>query len=237
MTVRVFLGYDEREAVAMHVCASSILRRASKPVSFTFLAANQLVADYVETHVPGSGLIKDGYAPSNRFIFSRFLVPYLCGFEGFALFLDGDMIVKDDIVNLWRLRDPSKAVQVVKHDYRTRHSTKYFGQRNEDYPRKMWSSVVLWNCGHPRNKRLYPDFVQQADGAFLHRFQWLDDDQIGALPPDWNWLVDEYDHNDDARLLHYTIGGPYLGDYSHCDHAEDWRSEFKTMVLPHAQQD
>ena len=231
--IRVFLGYDEREAVAMHVCASSILRRASRPVSFTFLSANQLIADYCETHVAGSGLIQDGYGPSNQFVFSRFLVPWLAGFEGWSLFLDGDMIVRDDIVNLWRLRDPSKAVMVVKHDYATKYQTKYFGQPNRDYPRKMWSSVVLWNCAHDANRRLTPDFVQTADGAYLHRFAWLKDEQIGALPKDWNWLVDEYPHNEDARLLHYTIGGPYLADYEQCDHATDWRNEFRHMVVPH----
>lgn len=227
--IRVFLGYDEREALPLHVCASSILRRASQPVSFTWLAATQLIADYVEQHDAASGLIADGYPPSNAFIFSRFLVPWLCGFEGWAIFLDGDMVVKDDIAQLWKLRDPSKAVQVVKHDYQTKHPVKYFGQRNEDYPRKMWSSVVLWNCGHPRNRILAPDFVQQATGAFLHRFQWLDDKLIGDLPADWNWLVGEYEYNEDARLLHYTIGVPALEEYAKCDHADDWFAEMEVM--------
>ena len=230
--IRCFLGYDEREAVAMHVCASSILRRASKPVSFTFLANNQLIDDYVETHVEGSGLIKAGYQPSNAFIYSRFLVPWLCGFDGWALFLDGDMIVKADIADLWRRRDPNRAVQVVQHDYRTKHATKYFGQPNQDYPRKMWSSVVLCNCWHPRNRRLYPEFVMQAAGSYLHRFEWLDDEQIGALPLEWNWLVSEYEPSSEAKLLHYTIGGPYLPEYAECDHSDDWGSEFAAMLTP-----
>lgn len=228
--IRVVLGYDEREAVAMHVCTSSILRRASKPVSFTYLAANQLIADYVETHVAGSGLIKDGYGPSNAFIYSRFLVPWLFGYEGWAVFVDGDMIIKDDIADLWRLRDPAKAVQVVKHDYQTRHPTKYFGQPNEDYPRKMWSSVVIWNCAHPRNRVLTPELVSTSSGAFLHRFEWLDDKQIGELPIAWNWLVGEYTENPEAKLLHYTIGGPYFADYQDCDHAGDWRKEYVATI-------
>jgi hypothetical protein len=146
------------------------------------------------------------------------------------LFLDGDMIVRDDIAQLWKLRDPGKAVQVVQHDYATRFPTKYFGQPNRSYPRKMWSSVVLWNCGHPRHRILSPDFIQHATGSFLHRFEWLEDKQIGALPPEWNWLADEYEHNDSAKLVHYTIGGPYLAEYALCDYSEEWHEEARAMM-------
>ncbi|MCO5761421.1 MAG: hypothetical protein NHG36_07905 [Chromatiaceae bacterium] len=230
--IRCFLGYDEREAVAMHVCTSSILRRASKPVSFCYLADNQIIDDYCETHVEGSGLIKPGYQPSNAFVHSRFLVPWLCGYEGWAIFMDGDMIVKADIADLWRRRDPHKALLCVQHDYRTKHSTKYFGQPNQDYPRKMWSSVVLWNCAHPKNRKLGPEYVMQAPGSHLHRFAWLDDADIGALPIEWNWLVSEYEQSSEAKLLHYTIGGPYLPEYADCDHAADWGLEFSALLKP-----
>ena len=227
--LRVFLGYDERESVAMHVCTSSILRRASKPVNFTYLARNQFDEEYVETHVPGSDLIKADYPASNAFVFSRFLVPWLCDFSGWAIFLDGDMVVKDDIAKLWRMRDPFSAVQVVKHQYRTKHPIKYLGGKNEDYERKNWSSVILWNCGHYRNRRLYPDFVAQQSGEYLHQFRWLDDSFIGALPAEWNWLVEEYEPSSEASLLHYTVGGPYFNEYTDCDHAEDWRVEHAAM--------
>jgi hypothetical protein len=139
-------------------------------------------------------------------------------------------VVKRDIVDLWRLRDPSKAVQVVKHDYQTKHPTKYLAQRNEDYPRKMWSSVVLWNCSHPRNRILTPDFVMSEPGSYLHRFEWLEDPLVGELPREWNWLIGEYQRNDDAKLLHYTIGGPYFSEYAMCDHAEDWHQEHRAMA-------
>jgi hypothetical protein len=227
--IRCFLGYDPREAVAMHVCTSSILRRASKPVSFTYLAKNQFDEDYVETHLPESDLVKAGYPASNAFVFSRFLVPWLCDFQGWAIFLDGDMVVKDDIVKLWRMRDPFAAAQVVKHQYQTRHPIKYLGGVNEDYPRKNWSSVILWNCGHYRNRRLYPDFVAQQGGDYLHQFKWLDDQFIGDLPHEWNWLVGEYEPSSEAKLLHYTVGGPYFEDYADCDHADDWREEHAAM--------
>lgn len=213
----VYVGYDHREAKAIHTCVNSLVTRSSKPVSVCYLAKNQF-----EFHDPRH---KDGYKPSNQFIFSRFLVPELQNYKGWALFVDGDMIVLEDISQLFYLRDESKAVMVVKHNYKTKFPVKYLGARNEDYPRKNWSSVVLWNCGHPANKVLTTEYIQNATGEHLHRFQWLTDDQIGELPVEWNWLVDEYPHNENAKLLHYTIGGPYFPDFANCDHAVNWAIE------------
>lgn len=215
--IRVFIGFDPREAVAFHVCADSIIRNSSQPVSITplYLPHFRKVLGYDELHTDGS----------NSFIYSRFLVPALCDFQGWALFLDGDMLVKGDIADLWAMRDPYKDVMVVQHDYKTKAAQKYLGAKNEDYPRKNWSSVILWNCGNFPNRRLSPEFVASQTGAYLHRFQWIDyPERIGALPKEWNWLVDEYPHNDDAKLLHYTLGGPYFHDYANCDHAADWNA-------------
>jgi hypothetical protein len=188
--IRVFIGYDPREAVAYHVCANSIIRHSSVPVSFTALALNNL-HDYTETHADGS----------NQFIYSRFLLPHLTGYKGWAIFMDGDMIVRDDITKLWALRDEAKAVLCVQHDYQTSASGKYLGSKNQNYPRKNWSSVVLWNCGHPANSIITPAFVEQSSGAQLHRFTWLDDSLIGSLPKVWNWLPDEFGANPEAKLL------------------------------------
>ena len=101
----------------------------------------------------------------------------------------------------------------------------YLGTRNEDYPRKNWSSVMLWNCGHPANRVLTPAFVQAASGARLHRFSWLSDDLIGELPKAWNWLADEYGANPDAKLLHWTLGAPCFNEYSEAPMAEEWHRE------------
>lgn len=127
------------------------------------------------------------------------------------MFLDGDMTCLADINKLWLLRDPTKAVQVVKHDYKTKYPTKYWGNKNEDYPRKNWSSVILWNCGHTKHNILTPDFVRDSEGSFLHRFEWLADDDIGALPNEWNWLALEQPYNPDAKIVHHTIGLPIEG--------------------------
>ena len=212
--IPIFIGYDPREAVAFHVCANSIIRHASQPVAIIPLALN-LFQDYTETHTDGS----------NQFIYSRFLVPHLMGFKGWAIFIDGDMIVRGDIVELWNLRESDKDVMVVKHDYKTRMTEKYLGAKNEDYPRKNWSSVILWNCSNHPIQRLTPAFIEKSTGAELHRFSWINDDRIGELPPEWNWLPDEYGSNPDAKLLHYTLGTPCFHEFATTNMADEWHRE------------
>jgi hypothetical protein len=207
----IVVGFDQREAVAYHVFCQSVLEKASVPVQFIPLAINSL-RFYTETHTDGS----------NRFIYSRFLTPYLCGFEGPAIFADGDMVCMTDIAELIDLYDPTQAVQVVQHDYKTKAHIKYLGHKNQDYPRKNWSSLILWNCGHPANRVLNPPFVQQQPGSYLHRFSWLQDDQIGALPAVWNWLATEYDDNPQAKLIHYTLGTPCFKDFEQAPMALEW---------------
>lgn len=212
--IPIFVGYDPRESIAYHVCANSIIRHASQPVAIIPLALN-LFNDYTETHTDGS----------NHFIYSRFLVPHLMGYQGHAIFMDGDMIVLDDIVKLWELRDHVKDVQVVKHDYKTKMPIKYLGSKNEDYPRKNWSSVILWNCGSWPNRRLTPEFIEKSTGAQLHRFSWIDDERIGELPPEWNWLPDEYGANPNAKLLHYTLGTPCFHEFANTPQGDLWHRE------------
>ena len=212
--IPIFVGYDPREAIAFHTCANSIIRHATQPVAIHPVALN-LFKDYDETHTDGS----------NHFIYTRFLVPYLMHWTGWAIFIDGDMIVRDDITNLWNLRQSDKDVMVVKHDYKTRMPVKYLGAKNEDYPRKNWSSVILWNCSSFPNRHLTPEFVQQSTGSFLHRFSWLNDERIGELPPEWNWLPDEYGPNPDAKLLHYTLGTPCFHEFADTPQGVEWHRE------------
>jgi lipopolysaccharide biosynthesis glycosyltransferase len=212
--IPVFIGYDPREAIAYHVCANSIIRNSSQPVAIVPVALN-LFKEYSETHTDGS----------NHFIYTRFLVPYLQDYEGHAIFIDGDMIVRGDIAELWNMRDHTCDVQVVKHDYQTRMPVKYLGAKNENYPRKNWSSVILWNCASFPNRKLTPDFVQHSTGSFLHRFSWLDDARIGELPKEWNWLPDEYGPNADAKLLHYTLGTPCFQEFADTPQGNEWHRE------------
>lgn len=215
--ITAFVGYDPREAAAYHTFCESVIQNASVPVKFVPLHKGML------QEFDGQ---RDG---SNAFIFSRFLVPELMGFRNeWAAFFDGDMVMEADIAQLWELRDVTKAVMVVPHDYKTRHSRKYIGtpieSKNVDYPRKNWSSVVLWNCGHYSNRILTRKFINEAPGEFLHRFQWLTDAQIGALPREWNALVREMDTHG-AKLLHYTLGVPGI-----CHYQDDGASWHKHLL-------
>jgi|SRR5271166_2498282 len=213
LPIRIFIGYDPREAVAYHVCQQSIIETAKNP-------------ERLEFH-PVTGAQRDG---SNTFIYERFLVPHHCGFNGYAIFIDGDMIVRSDIEELLMQPMYYEGVRVVKHDYRTKHPTKYLGHNNEDYPRKNWSSVIVWNCGFFPNRKLTPHFVAESTGSYLHRFSWLQDDQIGALDPSWNKLVLEQDMAEDDKIRHYTIGTPCFAEYAGSD--PEWHQVYGRMIAP-----
>jgi len=212
--IPIFIGYDHREAIAYHVCANSIIRRSSQPVALVPMALN-LLTDYKEHHTDGS----------NHFIYSRFLVPHLTDYNGWAIFIDGDMLVRSDINELWSMKEDDKAVMVVKHKYQTKLTTKYLGSKNENYPCKNWSSVMLWNCGHPSNKKITPEFVQESTGAQLHRFTWLKSELVGQLPIEWNWLPDEYGANPGAKLCHYTLGTPSFHEFAKTPMGDEWHQE------------
>ena len=213
--INLIVGFDQREAVAYHVFCQTIIDRATMPVQFLPLAENTL-NKYKEVHTDGS----------NKFIYSRFLTPYLMNFSDWAIFADGDMVCQADISELWALRDESKAVQVVKHNYKTRATKKYLGNKNEDYPKKNWSSLILWNCGHPENAILTPEFIQNQPGSYLHRFSWLSDDLIGGLDLEWNWLAIEYPENPHAKLIHYTLGTPCFKDYAKESMSDVWKKNY-----------
>jgi hypothetical protein len=220
--IRIFIGYDPREAVAFNVLQHSILRRAGGPVAIVPLALSQL-----------GGLMWRERNPlqSTDFSFSRFLTPFLSGFEGWSLFIDCDMLVLDDVARLWDLRDDRAAVQVVKHDHRPVEDTKFLGAVQTRYEKKNWSSVMLFN--NARCRALTPEAVNTASGLELHQFKWLEDESlIGELPRRWGHLVD-YDPPAPARdlsLLHYTIGGPYFDDYRDCGYADLWFAERDAML-------
>jgi len=213
--IRVFIGYDPKEEVAFHVLQRSIHERASQPVSITPISLTQLNGIFCRERNP---------LQSTEFSFSRFLTPWLCGFEGWALFVDCDMLMRGDVADLWKLRDPKYAVQVVKHDYVPKEETKFLGAVQTKYQKKNWSSVMLFNCRECA--ALTPDYVNTATGLELHQFKWLgDDSRIGEIPSAWNHLVDEYEPNSDAKLVHYTLGGPYFDEYRGCEFAGEWFDE------------
>jgi lipopolysaccharide biosynthesis glycosyltransferase len=219
--INIYIGYDPREAIAFHVLAHSIHTRASQPVQITPLMLSQLQGIMTRDRHP---------LQSTDFSFSRFLTPYLSGYQGWSIFMDCDMLVLDDIANLWHLRDDRYAVMVVKHDYTPKESTKFLGQPQTKYVKKNWSSVMLFN--NAKCQALSPDYVNTATGLELHQFKWLADEAlIGELPPRWNHLVGVYDYEPDVSLVHYTLGGPYFKEYSDCDYAEQWNVELQKALF------
>ncbi len=217
--VDIVVGFDQREAVAYHTFTQSIIEKSTMPVRFLPLSINSL-SNYNERH-------KDG---SNDFIYSRFLVPHLMNFKGWAIYADGDMVCLEDIKKLWNQRDKNYALQVVKHDYETKIEKKYFGNKNENYPRKNWSSLILWNCEHEAHKILSPDFIEKQSGAFLHRFSWIKDEEIGELEKEWNWLSLEYEEKKDINLIHYTIGTPCFKEYENKSLSSYWKKAFSSLL-------
>jgi hypothetical protein len=200
--MRLFFGHDEREFAGTTAFVASAIHHASAPLQLTPLT---------RTALPG---IQEG---SNAFTLRRFMIPKLMGYQGWACFVDGaDMIFKADPHELFALRDGwNQAVQVVKHDYRTRFPRKYVGTSmecdNRDYPKKQWASCMLINCAHSAWKTM-PDPRPEIDPLYYLQFRFLEEDRIGSLPIEWGWLVDEYGPNPNAKLLHWTAGIPGMTD-------------------------
>lgn len=218
--IRVFIGYDGRESAALYVLQHSIARRASAPVEFVPLMLSSLKGIFTRQRDP---------LQSTDFSFSRFLTPYLCNFEGWALFMDSDMLVLDDIAKLWALRDDRYALQVVKHNHVPKETIKFLNEPQSKYEKKNWSSVMLMNCAKCR--ALTPDYVNTASGLQLHQFKWLaNDDLIGELPHRWNHLVGYDAPIDNPGNVHHTLGGPYYDELRDTAYAKEWFAEQAHML-------
>jgi Glycosyl transferase family 8 len=218
--IKIFIGYDPRETVAYHVLAHSILARASQPVAITPICLSQLGGVLTRARDP---------LQSTDFSFSRFLAPWLCDYQGWAIFMDCDMLVRDDITRLWALRDERYAVQVVKHHHVPKEDTKFLGAVQTKYQKKNWSSVMLLN--NSRCQALTPDYVNRASGLDLHQFKWLGDDSlIGELPQRWNHLVGHDAPTAEVSLVHFTTGGPYFQQWRDCEYAAEWFGERDRML-------
>jgi len=221
--MKIFVGWDSREDIAYQVCKHSILSKQP----------NAEVIPLKQNELREQGLYwrdVDKLA-STEFTFTRFLIPELAHYQGWALFMDCDMILTTDIEELFDQADDKYAVMCVKHDYTPREGLKMDGKQQTIYPRKNWSSVMLVNCAHPSNAVLHKELVNDAEisGAYLHRFSWLKDEEIGELDHTWNYLVGVYDDIDVPKLIHYTEGGPWFENYRNCEFHELWKAELYDM--------
>jgi len=216
--LRVFIGYDPAETVAYHVLCHSIQRRATVPVSFTPINKRN-IPEFQRGKEDGS----------TEFSFSRFLTPYLAGYTGQAIFMDCDMLVTCDIKEILDQCDLHHDIFVVKHDYKPRTESKFLGNTQSLYPRKNWSSLIVFNCFASSCRKLTPEVVNNASGAYLHQFRWCDDLRIGELSADWNHLVGKYHENPEAKIVHYTLGTPCFEGYDDQEWAGEWYDEFHDM--------
>jgi|TARA_B100001094_G_scaffold332540_1_gene405086 lipopolysaccharide biosynthesis glycosyltransferase len=222
--MKVFVGYDTREDMAYQVCKHSIIAR-NKDVDVRPLKQQEL-------RDAGWYWRDEDKLASTEFTFTRFLVPELANFKGWAVFMDCDMILTTDIAELFAQADDKYAVMCVQHDYTPKEGMKMDGQKQTVYPRKNWSSVMLFNCGHPSNARLTQDMVNEKEinGAYLHRFSWLKDSEVGELDHTWNYLVGVYDDIEKPKLIHYTEGGPWFENYRDCEFHAEWKNELFNMM-------
>ena len=219
--INIFIGYDSKEKAAFSVLAYSILKNSTRPVSITPVYLPNIKDTFTRER---------GNLESTEFSFSRFIVPYLADYKGWALFMDCDQLMLGDISELWRLRDEKYAVQVCKHDYTPNSDKKFLGQTQTSYPKKNWSSFMLMNCA--KCSTLTPDYINSASGLQLHQFKWLEnEDKIGTLPLEWNWLVGEYEKNNEAKNVHFTEGGPWFKDYKDVDYADEWFNYYKEQQV------
>ena len=229
--IKVFVGFDSREEIAYEVCKHSILKHNK----------NVKVSPLKQDHMRRLGLYWRPTDPlsSTEFTFTRFLVPALCNYQGWAVFCDCDFIWTEDIANLIASADPKYAVMCVHHDYTVKNTVKMDGKEQTIYPRKNWSSMVLFNCGHPSNQILTADLVNKETGKYLHRFGWLKDEEIGQISHEWNWLVGVYDEPTDGkpRAIHYTEGGPWFDNYRDCEYADVWNNYLLSYSLDIIQKD
>nr|GLL21176.1 protein CDI-like [Ipomoea trifida] len=222
---KIFIGYDPREDIAYEVCRHSLLKRCSIPIEIHPIKQSEL-------RQRGVYWRERGKLESTEFSFTRFLTPYLADYEGWAMFVDCDFLYLGDIKELRDLADDKYAVMCVQHDYTPKETTKMDGAVQTVYPRKNWSSMVMYNCGHPKNRVLTPEVVSSESGAFLHRFMWLEDGEIGDVPFVWNFLVghNQVVEGNPATLpkaIHYTLGGPWFEAWKECEFGDVWLEELE----------
>lgn len=221
--MKVFVGYDPREDIAYRVCRHSLLRHTKQAISVHPLRQDLLRELGLYTRPPDIGA-------ATAFSLTRFLTPYLAADDGLSVFVDCDFLFTVPLTDVLGALAPGCAVHVVPHQYAPRRSTKMDGRAQTAYPRKNWSSFIVFDGAHPKVKALTPAVVNSATPAHLHRFGWLEDRDIGRLDVTWNFLVGEYDPVDPApAAIHYTNGGPWFAGCEDVDYADLWREEARRL--------
>ncbi len=219
--INVFIGYDRVESVAYHVLSHSIISRSTRPVSITPISQANLKREYWRPR---------GEYDSNEFSITRWLVPHLCNFEGWSIWMDCDMVMLEDISELYDQRDDNFAVMVKKHNHVPKEDIKFLGMKQTQYERKNWSSLIMFNNAKCRPLTKY--VVNTAPGLWLHQFRWLADEEIGAIEGDWNHLCGYDPVTKNPKHVHYTSLGPWhdLTNEADIDYRKEWDDEFQDLL-------
>jgi len=236
---QIFIGFDPREAAAFAVARNSARANLTQQIPIRGIVLEDLQACELYTRPTRVTINSDGRKQlidqlsirsdydgriSTQHAIARFLVPHLAT-RGWALFMDGDVLVRGNLARIFDGLDPSMAVYCVKHNHVPDSSTKMDGQLQTRYPYKNWSSVMLWNIGHPSNNKLTIEAVNTLPGRDLHRFAWLRHDEIGELDVKWNWIVGHSDPRIIPEIVHFTDGVPDMPGYENVPYADEWRDE------------
>lgn len=208
--MNIYIGWDSKYSIASSVCKKSILMNTNHQYECHYLKRDEI-----------KGFTRREPNESTEFTFTRFLVPLLNNWEGYAVFCDNDFLFLDNISRMLMKINPHKAVSVVKHKYKPKDKTKMNDKPQINYPRKNWSSLMVWNCSHPSNKVLTLDYINKSSASDLHEFRWLKNNEIGEIDYTWNYLTDWYTEGE-PKALHFTTGGPWLKGYENAKYANDW---------------
>jgi len=221
-----YIGYDAKEDIAYRVCKQSLINKSTISISVKSLKLYELISKnfYTRSIDP---------LASTEFTYSRFLIPALMNYNGWAVFCDCDFLFFEDISLLFNSLDDNKALYCVQHDYTPKEKHKMDGQKQSIYPRKNWSSFMVFNCSHPSNKKLTKEIVNAESGSFLHQLKWLDDSEIGSLDERWNWLEGwtSNHNNSEPFAVHFTRGGPWFEEWQDVEFAKEWNRERDKYLL------
>lgn len=223
--MKIYVGYDQREDIAFQVCEYSILKHNTHadviPLKRDMLITNRHYNRPVDL------------LAATEFTLTRYLIPHLMNYKGWALYIDCDVLCLTNIQELFDQANANYALMCVQHaPYTPKTLYKMDGKIQTSYPRKNWSSVMLWNCAHPSNRLLTPNVVNKETPKYFHGIEWLKNELIGKLDVEWNWLVGYYNSSYGVpKILHYTDGGPWFKQYRHCEYSEVWKEYLMEMML------
>jgi lipopolysaccharide biosynthesis glycosyltransferase len=229
--MKIFIGWDSKQEMASKVCEYSMRANSSANLDITHLNRNDLI-------LSGHYFRRDGDPSSTEFTYSRFLAPFLCNYKGWCMFVDSDFLFTADVQDLFNVvykqrGYTKKAAYCVKHiEYTPKSDTKFYGKPQLTFPKKNWSSMIIFNNAHPSTRQLTPMSVSNRLPQWLHRFSWLNEEagELGELPVSWNWLAGEYNYLDTPpQGIHFTNGGPFNEVYGQ-DYENLWTSYMQEMM-------